>query len=41
MEIEQDILLGSVVEKRMEVETAGHENVDHNFSDSGFNTDWK
>lgn len=41
LELEQDILLGSVVEKRLEVETAGHQTVDHDFTESGFNSEWK
>ena len=38
MEFEEAILLGSVVEKRLEVETAGHEVVDH---DTDFVHEWK
>lgn len=41
LELETDLLLGSVVEKRVEVETAGHEVVDHDISSSDFNHDWK
>lgn len=39
--LERDFLEGSVVQKRLKVETAGHEVKDHDFSDSGFNTEWK
>lgn len=41
MEFEESILLGSVIETRTEVETAGHEVVEHDFSETGFNTEWK
>ena len=41
MELEQSILSGSVVEQRLQIETAGHEVVDHDFDDTGFNSDWK
>ena len=42
VEMDQAILLGSVVEKRLEVETAGHQNVDHGTGfEAGFNTEWK
>lgn len=41
LELEAGILTGSVVENRMDVETAGHEKVDHDFTDLGFNHSWK
>ena len=40
LELERTILTGSVVENRMDVETAGHQKVDHDFMDSGFNHSW-
>jgi hypothetical protein len=42
VEIEVPFLAGSVVEKRLEVDTAGQQTVNHDFSDpSSFNTEWK
>ena len=41
MELEQALLVGSKVEERLEIETAGHKAEDHDFDESGFNTEWK
>ncbi len=41
MEIEQAILTGSVVTPTSTIETAGQKVEEHNFSESGFNTQWE
>ena len=45
MMLRSSILLGSSSEELLdlllEIETAGHEVVDHDYDDSGFNHDWK
>lgn len=42
IDMDEPLLAGSVVEKRLEVDTAGQQAVDHDFSDaSSFNTEWK
>ena len=35
------ILIGSRVEQRMDLETAGHEVEDHDYDETGFNHEWK
>ncbi|MBR5176815.1 MAG: hypothetical protein IKW89_12945 [Bacteroidales bacterium] len=41
VQLEASFLQGSVVEKRLKVETAGHETKEHDFNETGFNTEWK
>lgn len=42
VELEVPFLVGSVVEKRLEVDTAGQQTVNHDFSDpSSFKVEWK
>lgn len=41
MELEEDILLGSVVNQSTHIDTAGQTVENHSFEDSGFDAKWE
>ena len=41
VELEQNLLAGSVVTKKTTIETAGQQVEKRNFEDSGFNSTWE
>ena len=41
MELEQDLLTGSVVTPKTKIETAGQKVDDHSFADSSFEAKWE
>ncbi|GEM_PF-5901577 len=41
IELESSLLQGSVIQPSSEIESVGQEVTEHNWGDSGYNTDWE